>query len=59
MPRTTSGNARFFHLEEDLGRIRPGMLADLVAVEGDPTRRMGEVRNVKLVMKGGALVRAP
>ena len=55
----TSGNAKFFHLEENLGRIRPGMLADLVAVEGDPTRRMGEVRNVKLVMKGGALVRAP
>lgn len=55
----TAGNAGFFHLQDRLGQIRPGLLADLVAVEGDPASRIGDLRKVKLVMKGGALVRAP
>ena len=54
----TSGNARIFHLT-DRGEVRPGLLADLVAVDGDPTQNISAVRNVKLVMKGGRLVRAP
>jgi imidazolonepropionase-like amidohydrolase len=55
----TSINARVFHLDDRLGQIRPGLLADLVAVEGDPTTRISDIRNVKLVMKGGQLVRVP
>ncbi|MCH8614916.1 amidohydrolase family protein [Sphingomonas sp. SM33] len=54
----TSGNARIFHLT-DRGAIRPGLLADLVAVEGDPTRDVTTVRNVRLVVKGGTVVVAP
>ena len=53
----TSGNARTFHLETQVGRIANGLLADLVAVEGDPTRDIGALRRVKLVMKGGVVVR--
>lgn len=53
----TSGNARTFHLDSRLGRIAPGLLADLVAVEGDPTRDITALRKVRLVMKGGAVVR--
>jgi imidazolonepropionase-like amidohydrolase len=53
----TSGNARIFHLEERLGSIRPGLLADLVAVEGDPTRDISAVRRVRFVMKGGVVYR--
>jgi imidazolonepropionase-like amidohydrolase len=52
----TSGNATIFHLT-DRGAIRPGLLADLVAVEGDPTRDVTAVRNVRLVIKKGTLVR--
>jgi imidazolonepropionase-like amidohydrolase len=52
----TSGNARIFGLT-DRGAIRPGLLADLVAVEGDPTRDLAAVKRVHWVMKGGRVVR--
>jgi imidazolonepropionase-like amidohydrolase len=51
----TSGNARILRLE-DRGRIAPGLLADLLAVDGDPTREIRALRNVRLVMKGGQLI---
>jgi imidazolonepropionase-like amidohydrolase len=54
----TAGNAGFFHLA-DRGRVAPGLLADLVAVKGDPSRRMADVRNVVLVMQGGRFVLRP
>lgn len=52
----TSVNADVFHLS-DRGRIRPGLLADLVAVEGDPTSRISDIvaQRVKLVLKGGKI----
>jgi imidazolonepropionase-like amidohydrolase len=52
----TSGNARIFRLS-DRGEVRPGLLADLVVVDGDPTRDITAVRNVRLVVKGGQIVR--
>jgi len=52
----TSGNAKIFHLT-DRGAIKPGLLADLVAVDVDPTQDVSAVEHVRLVMKGGKLVR--
>lgn len=52
----TSGNAEILHLS-DRGRIAPGLLADVVAVSGDPTRDVGALWNVVGVWKGGE--RAP
>jgi imidazolonepropionase-like amidohydrolase len=53
----TSGNARLFRISDRLGAVRPGLLADLVAVEGDPTADLSAVRAVRLVMKNGEIVR--
>lgn len=55
----TSSNAQSFGLGGRLGRILPGLLADLVAVRGDPAADIRAVRDVLLVMKGGQLVRRP
>jgi imidazolonepropionase-like amidohydrolase len=52
----TSGNARIFHLT-DRGQVKPDMLADLVAVDGDPTKDVSAVEHVRFVMKGGQIVR--
>jgi imidazolonepropionase-like amidohydrolase len=57
MIATTSGNARIFHLK-DRGEVKPGLLADLVAVDGDPTRDVSAVEHVRLVVKGGQIVKA-
>lgn len=54
----TSVNADVFGLT-DRGRVKAGLLADLVAVTGNPVQEMGAVRRVKLVMKGGKLVTTP
>ncbi len=50
----TSVNARIFHLH-DLGRIQKGYLADIIAVEGNPIENIEQMRQVKLVMKDGAI----
>jgi imidazolonepropionase-like amidohydrolase len=49
----TSINARVLHLENQIGQINPGLAADLIAVEGDPTIDISCIRKVRFVMKGG------
>ncbi len=55
----TSVAAKALHLQEKVGAVKAGLLADLIAVEGDPTQEIGALRKVKLVMKGGTLYKQP
>jgi len=52
----TSGNARAFHLDK-VGAVKVGLLADLIVVWGDPTHNIAAVRDVRLVIKGGTIVK--
>ncbi len=54
----TRTNAKAFHLE-NLGEIKEGFTADLIAVKGDPTKDIRLMREVRFVMKDGAVIRKP
>tara|TARA_B110000503_G_scaffold140088_1_gene230076 strand:+ start:7092 stop:8318 length:1227 start_codon:yes stop_codon:yes gene_type:complete len=49
----TSVNARAFHLEDRLGFLKLGFIADIVVVGGDPSKNISDVKKVKFVMKEG------
>jgi imidazolonepropionase-like amidohydrolase len=55
----TATDAKVLRQEPKLGRVKQGMLADLIAVTGDPTRDIGAVAHVVFVMKNGAVYKRP
>ncbi len=57
MIAVTSRNAHAFHIADRVGAVRAGLLADLVGLAGDPTRRIDAARAIRFVMKGGQVVR--
>jgi imidazolonepropionase-like amidohydrolase len=52
-------SAELLEREHDLGSITPGKLADVIAVEGDPTEDVSLLEDVSFVMKGGQVLRSP
>jgi imidazolonepropionase-like amidohydrolase len=53
----TSVDAKVLHLDTQIGRVAQGLQADLVAVDGDPTKDMSVLHKVTLVMKAGVIVK--
>lgn len=53
----TSIATRVLHMDNRIGSIKPGMLADLAAFDGDPTRDISALHHVRFVMKGGKIYR--
>jgi imidazolonepropionase-like amidohydrolase len=49
----TSVAGRVLHM--DIGTVKAGMFADLIAITGDPTKDISAIRQVKFVMKGGMI----
>ncbi len=51
----TSVAAKVLHMENQIGAVKTGLYADLVAFDGDPTKDLSALRRVKLVMKNGTV----
>jgi imidazolonepropionase-like amidohydrolase len=52
----TGNAARVLGIDDSVGTLTAGRFADLIAMEGDPSVRIGDVRGVRTVMKGGKVV---
>jgi imidazolonepropionase-like amidohydrolase len=55
----TSVNADVFGYSNKIGRIKKGLLADLVAVKGDPSKNILKLKEVVFVMKDGKIYKQP
>jgi imidazolonepropionase-like amidohydrolase len=53
----TTQTAKMLGMEADVGRIKAGHYADIVALDADPTKDIRALRTIGFVMKGGAVVR--
>ena len=51
----TLNGAKVLERDAELGSIAPGKLADLILIDGDPARRISDIRNTDLVIKDGKL----
>jgi imidazolonepropionase-like amidohydrolase len=56
MRALTVNGATIIGVEDELGALEPGLLADLVVLDGDPLQELGALRRPRLVMKAGEVV---
>jgi len=48
--------AKIMKRDSDLGSIANGKLADMILVSGDPAKNISDIRNIEVVVKGGAVM---
>jgi len=51
----TLNGARLLGWQDQIGALKPGYFADIVAVPGDPLQDIGVLQNIAFVMKGGTI----
>lgn len=51
----TTTNAKILNMQDQIGQITPGYLADIIAVNDDPTQNINTMENVVFVMKDGKI----
>jgi len=47
------------HMETQIGRIAPNLVADAIAVTGDPSADISSLRKITLVIKNGVVIKKP
>jgi imidazolonepropionase-like amidohydrolase len=55
LQNATLNAAKIMNMDKDLGSIAPGKLADMVLVDGDPTKNISDIRKTSVVVKDGVL----
>jgi imidazolonepropionase-like amidohydrolase len=53
----TVNGAELLGLSDQIGTIKPGKFADIIAVEGDPLRDINVMEKVVFVMKDGVIIK--
>jgi imidazolonepropionase-like amidohydrolase len=53
----TSVNAQIIDMQDNIGTVKKGLFADLIAVEGNPLNDIKALKKVKMVMKGGVFIK--
>ena len=54
----TAVDAKILRQQDHFGQLRPGLDADIIAVQGNPTRDITAIEHVQFVMKGGLIYRS-
>lgn len=55
----TANTAKMLEIDDKLGTLEPGKIADIIAVSGDPITDINTMMNVKFVMKEGVIFKQP
>ena len=59
MQAATMVGAELMNMKDTLGQVKPGFLADLIAVDGNPLENLDAISNLKMVMKDGKIYKSP